>query len=539
MDEEQLPPHLRAPFPTVSGQAVAVSDHPLASRVACKVLQQGGNAVDAAIAMSFMLGVVCPYYTGIAGGGFALIWMPGWSEPRCLDFREVAPAAAHSQVYCDLPARVSFEGPLAVGVPGSIAGLAELHRSFGRLSWSDLVWPSVERAQKGVSVDPNWARISWLKSQAMARWPELSRIFLPDGRSPHQGVRIFQPDLAQTYRLLAQEGPEAFYEGQLAEAICQATNQWITPQDLRAYRPIWREPLSLPWDGGQLFTLPAPSAGGLQLLQTLGLMERLGRCSTREVEFFHRLAECMRVSFRQRCDSVGDPDFGAPESGHSLDSSWFQHWTAQLSGGERLNLAGPALAYSDGGTASHVVASQEGGLVVITESVNHWFGSMLVPPSTGLVLNNIMDDFSTAPHRPDQFGLVPTPLNQVAPGKRPVSSSTPSIWMEQGRPRLALGSAGGPRITTSVAQILLHCRWSEQNIQQAVQEARIHHQWHPDYLEVEPQFSPWLRQQLAERGHVLSERTCRSHAAAVECHWDQGFFSAGQDFRSFSAARGL
>lgn len=539
MDEYQLPLKLRAPFPTHAERAVAASDHPLASRAACKIVAQGGNAVDAAVALSFMLGVVCPHYTGIAGGGFAMVWMPGWPAPRWLDFREVACAAAHPETYYDMPVGSAWEGKYSVGVPGSIAGLAELHENFGSLPWADLIAPAIERAERGVLVDPNWARIAMLKQEAVARWPEASRIFMPKGRSPRQGDRIIQKDLARSYASLAREGPRGFYEGEVAASLLPSLEGWISARDLANYRVRWREPLTMPWDGGELYTVSSPSAGGMQLLQVLGLMERQGRCSTQGVRFHHRLAEAMRISFRERCEVGGDPDFGAPDPVPFVTPWWFDQWTPLLRDHSRLALSGPVLAYARGGTSSHVVATRDGGVVVMTESINHWFGSLLVPHGTGLVLNNIMDDFSTLPYRPDQFDLVPTALNEVQAGKRPLSSSTPTIWMQNGKPRLLVGSAGGPRITTSVAQILLHSRWNDCNIQQAVTAPRVHHQWHPDHLEVEPQVNSWLREELAELGHVTVERACRSHAAAVECHWDDHYFTGGWDFRAFGAARGL
>ena len=544
MDEDQLPAHLRAPFPTLGRRAVAVSDHPQASQAACDIVQSGGNAVDASVAMSFVLGCCCPYYAGIGGGGFALVWLPDWSEPRWLDFREVAPAAAHPEFFESLPTNAAYQGKHSVGVPGNVAGLYELHSRYGRLPWSEVLAPAVACARQGVRVDSNWYRISLTKEAAMAEWPEASRIFLRDGRSPFPGTCLTFEDLAQTYTKLAELGPDYFYRGELAARIVSSLDGWMTAADLENYRVRWRTPLQMGWGSGRVYTVSAPSAGGLQLLQILGLMQRLGSAHMGppripEVDFYHWLTESMRISFRERIHCAGDPDFRAPDPVHFLNSEWFDHWLPQISDSSALSLSAPALAYSEGGTASHAVASHDGGGVIMTESVNQWFGSLVVPPGTGVLLNDIMDDFSTGPHKPDQFSLPPSPWNQVEAGKRPASSSAPAIWMENGRPRLLVGSAGGPRITTSVAQILLNLSWNGENVQQAVSRARIHHQWHPDVLEVEPQVPLALREALAGRGHRVMERNCRSHAAALECHWDEGFFSGGNDFRSFGAARGL
>ena len=518
---------------------MAVSDHPLASQAACDVIAAGGSAVDAAIALSLVLGSACPYYAGIGGGGFGLIWMPGWREPRWLDFREVAPAAAHQGTFEDLPDTASTQGVHSVGVPGMLAGLGELHQQFGRLPWKDLFEPAIAAARRGVPVDPNWYRISLSKERILSGFPEAARLFLRDGASPFPGTAVPLPELAATFEHLAAEGAGAFYRGPLAEKIVASLGGWMTAQDLADYKVRWRTPLSKDWRGGRLHTVSSPSAGGLQLLQVLGLMERRGRPEASAEENAHWLAEAMRISFRDRCQSAGDPDFSGPDPNLYLSSDWFEDWSSQMSADSLLQLMGPTLACASGGTASHAVASADGGVVVITESINHWFGSFLVPPGTGMLLNNIMDDFTTQAHRPDGFNLAPSPWNLVEAGKRPVSSSTPAVWMHEGRPRLVVGSAGGPRITTSVAQILLNSVWHGHNIQQAVTAPRIHHQWFPDHLEVEPQVPQALRTAMSALGHRVQEHACRSHAAAVECHWDEGFFSAGADFRSCGAARGL
>ena len=536
MREYEFPPYLRAPFPTLGKGCVAVSDHPLASQAACRMFELGGNAVDAAVAMSLALNCTCPYYTGIGGGGFALVWLPGWEEPRWLDFRETAPRASSATFYEDRPAHHSWEGPFSVGVPGQVAGLDVLLREHGRLGWAEVVAPAVEMARSGVSVDANWYRVGLNKQADLARYPEAARLYLDHGSSPFPGTVLRFPDLAGSLEQLAEQGARAFYEGEIARRIVAELPDWLTLQDLADYRPRWREPLSLDWDGGRLFTVGAPSAGGLQLLQMLALLQKMGRCSVDESEFYHRLSEAMRISFRVRGEAVGDPDDHPLQLSEHLSPSWLEYWAGRIHSRNVMPLAGPALAYPGGGTASHAVACRDGGVVVLTESVNHWFGSMVVARGTGILLNNIMDDFSTKPHHPDQFGVVPSKLNLPLPGRRSVSSSAPSLWFEDGRPRLAVGSAGGPRITTSVAQVLLQRRWKSQNIQQAISAPRIHHQWFPDELEVEPLFPVHFRANLEGRGHQLVERVCRSHACALECHWEEGFFSAGADFRSFGGA---
>ena len=465
--------------------------------------------------------------------------MPGWREPRWLDFREVAPAAAHQATFEDLPDTASTQGKHSVGVPGMMAGLGELHQQFGRLPWKDLFEPAIAAARRGVPVDPNWYRVSLQKERILSGFPEAARLFLRDGVSPFPGTAVALPELAATYEYLAAEGAGAFYQGPLAEKIVACLGDWMTAQDLADYRVRWRTPLGMDWRGGRVHTVSSPSAGGLQLLQVLGLMERRGRPEASAEDNAHWLAEAMRISFRDRCRSAGDPDFMGPDPGLYLSGDWFEDWSSQMSPDSVLQLMGPTLAYASGGTASHAVACADGGVVVITESINHWFGSFLVPSGTGMLLNNIMDDFTTHAHRPDGFNLAPAPWNLVEAGKRPVSSSTPAVWMQEGKPRLVVGSAGGPRITTSVAQILLNSVWHGHNIQEAVTAPRLHHQWYPDHLEVEPQVPDGLREALRARGHRIQEHACRSHAAALECHWDEGFFSAGADFRSFGAARGL
>jgi gamma-glutamyltranspeptidase/glutathione hydrolase len=532
MQEEQLPSYLRAPFPTLGRQGASVSDHPLASQAAIDTLAAGGNFADASLVQSLVLAVCCPYYTGLGGGGFAIYWKPGWERPKWLDYREFGPAAAHPEVYLPHPAQVSFEGKLAVGVPGAVAGLYQLHQELGQLPWLRLFEPAIELARRGVQVDPNWRRITLMKQQRLRHWPDAARLYLTEQGAPELGERLTFPELAETLRRLSEEGPDYFYRGRLAQQICDCLDHWMGPQDLQDYQPRLREPLLFPWQTGQLYTVSAPSAGGVQLAQILGLVERLG---VEPNQRDHLLAEAMRISFSERGGNLGDPDFGSPDSSLGLSQEWFEHWCSRFHPQRRLDLGLPVLRRPGGGTASHAVATSE-GVMIITESINHWFGSMLVVPGTGLLLNNIMDDFTTHPQQVDQFGVAPSLLNLPMAGKRPVSSSAPCLFMKSGRPRLLLGSAGGPRITTSVAQLLIHSQMDQMNVAQAMAQPRLHHQWCPDFVEVEPQFPQGRREELSRRGHRCEERACRSHACALECHWEQGLFSAAGDWRSFGGA---
>ena len=541
------------PFPVWGTKGMAVSDHKAASQAARDVLAEGGNAVDAAVTMSLTLGVVCPQYTGIGGGGFAMVCLPGMAKPRLFDFREVAPSSANPDMFGDSEVS-SIRGGLAVGVPGTVAGMAQMLEEFGTISWERALAPGIAIAREGVEVYPNLRRVVLGRREHLKDFPEMSRIFLgPDSVAP--GARLKLLDLADTYERLAEHGPEDFYRGQIAEQIVSAINKnggIFKLEDLANYKVVERDPVSATYKGREFVTVPPPSGGGIQLLQMLTILERfgLGPEQFASGDCYHLQAEAMRLSFADRSSWIADPAFFDVPVEAMLESSRLQELHSQIQLGRAMDLvATPPLSRTPapqghslpgvGGTAAYATADKDGGFVVATESVNLWFGSMVIPPGTGILLNDVMDDFSRKPGTPDAFGLVSSRINQVEPGKRPASSSAPTLVFENGRPVAALASAGGPRIATTVLQLAINYFDHGLNVRQSMDAPRIHHQWLPNELVVESPIAREVRRRLEQVGHSVIVGPSRSHAVALA--WDAQescYFGVG-DFRSGGGAAGL
>lgn len=542
---------LESPFPTWGTAGIAACDHPLAAQAAVDVLDEGGNAVDAAVCMSLTLGVVCPHYTGIGGGGFMMIWLPGMDRPRVLDYRETAPAKAYPGMFGSLGQRASTRGCLAPGVPGQVAGLQYLLDEFGTISWERALAPGILHAEEGIPAYPNLRRVVLGRQRMLSIYPEAARIFLPNA-APGKVLR--QPDLAETYRRLAREGPREFYEGETARRIVAELKEGggiMEEEDLRRYRPLWREPLVASYRGRDVWSIGPPSGGGIQLLQMLQMVEpfsftpaRTGTAST-----YHLQAEAMRISFADRSTWIADPEFFEVPVEAMLDPARIAELHLLIDPARATELLDmPPLAGQQipaghtqpgrGGTASFGVADHTGGFVAATESVNLWFGSMVIPRGTGFLLNDIMDDFSRQPGTPDAFGLVSSRINQVEPGKRPASSSCPALISHNGKPFVAAGSAGGPRIPTSVFQVCMHLLDHDLNIRQALDAPRVHHQWLPDEVAVEKFVPEDVRKGLRALGHRVVEGPARSHGCAVTWSEEEQLFFGAGDFRSGGAAAG-
>lgn len=543
----------QAPFPEWGKKGIAVSDHRAASDAAIEVLREGGNAVDAAVTLSLTLGVTCPYYTGIGGGGFVMVSLPGMDKPRLFDFRETAPRRAHPDMFEDSE-EGALRGGLSVGIPGAVAGLSQLLEEFGTISWERALQPGIELGRQGIDVYPNLRRVILGRKRIIESFPELARLYLTDsGECPDPGGRLYQKELAATYERLARLGPEEFYKGETAERIVTSINDTgglFEIGELSDYRVVEREPLMANYRGREFYTLSPPSGGGIQVLQMLKLLEpfELSPEDFPSAACYHLQAEAMRLSFADRSSWIADPAYFDVPVAEMLDLERLAELHSGLSRYRAMDLVEtPPLerakpvgdtSLGRGGTAAYGVGDSQGGFVLGTESVNLWFGSMVVPPGTGLVLNNVMDDFSRKPGTPDAFGLVSSRVNQVEPGKRPASSSSPVLVMKDGKPVAGLASAGGPRIPTTVLQLAVNLFDHGLNIRQAMDAPRIHHQWLPDELEVEREVAHDVRRRLEEMGHKVVEGPSRSHAVGfVWNEADQCYEGVG-DFRSGGAGSG-
>ena len=508
---------LRGRAPVVAGRyAMVVSDHPLASEVGRDVMRRGGNAIDAAVAVAFALAVVHPQAGNLGGGGF-LVYRAADGRAYTLDFREAAPAAATRDMYVDAAGDLtggSVTGALAAGVPGTVAGLAEMHRRFGRLPWTELVAPAVALAQGGFVIDaPRAASFADTTSRArLARFPTTVADFFRDGRPPELGDTLRQPDLARTLAAIADSGPDAFYRGRVADQIVaqmRASGGIITLADLAAYRAKWRDPIETSYRGWTVIGMPPPSSGGVTVAEILNVLEASGPLPRfGSAALMHLQLEAMRRAFEDRNRWLGDPDFVAMP----LDRLTSKAYAAALYGGIDPNHATPTSTLPDVVEGQHTthfsIVDPEGNAVAITYTLNNDFGSALVVGGAGFLLNDEMDDFAAKPGAPNLYGLVQGEANAIQPGKRMLSAMAPTVVLDPaGRLALVTGSPGGPRIITAVAQVISNVVDQHMSLADAVGAPRIHHQALPDSIYWEPGgVTPDQRRVLAAMGYAFRDR---------------------------------
>jgi gamma-glutamyltranspeptidase / glutathione hydrolase len=492
--------------------AAIASAHPLATAAGIEILQAGGNAFDAAIAVSAALAVVEPYSSGLGGGGFYLLHRARDGRDVMLDARERAPQAARADMYLDpagavIPNR-SLNGPLAAAIPGEPAALAYLAARFGRLPLANSLAPALRYARDGFAVDEHYARMSQMRLEALRAAPEAARIFLSDGAALAPGTLLSQPDLARTLEALVARGAAGFYSGELADRLIDgvkaAGGNW-TREDLADYRVIERKPLQGEYRGLRITTAAPPSSGGVVLLEMLNILSGYDLDKLDAVTRDHLLIEAMRRAYRDRAEYLGDPDVVAMP----LDTLLAPAYAAGLRAAIRLDRATPSATLPDaspvpqGNDTTHFsIIDREGNQVAATLSVNMPFGSGFVVPGTGVLLNDEMDDFSAKPGAPNTYGLVGAQANAIAPGKRPLSSMTPTI-VTDARGVTLLGTPGGSRIISMVLLGVLDIA-AGKTPEAMVERPRFHHQFLPDVVEYEATaFSPEEIQGLQKLGHSL------------------------------------
>jgi len=493
---------------------------PLATEIGREVFTRGGNAFDVAVAVGFALAVVHPRAGNIGGGGFAVIREGETGLIKALDFRETAPAAAYEKMYLDNDGEVienlSTYGARAAGVPGSVAGLYELWKDRGAVPWEELVRIAADLADSGFVLDEYLANSLAEYQKDLTGYPETAKIFFPEGKTLSVGERIEQKDLAASLYVIAAEGPDGFYKGSIAERIdscMKIRGGLITKEDLAAYRPIWREPLHFIFDSLDFYAMPPPSSGGIAVGQILKLLEPydFSKLTPDGPDYIHLFCEASRRAFADRSQYLGDPDFYEIPPG-LLDESYLEERRQTITMGHASNsqLVQPGLPFRhESDQTTHIsICDQQGNVVALTTTLNTNYGSKLVVAGAGFLLNNEMDDFSIKPGFPNNWGLVGAEANKIEPGKRMLSSMSPTLVMRKGKPYLVLGSPGGSKIITAVAQAVLDITRFDMNLEETVAQPRFHHQWLPDkiYLE-EGAFSVKTKQTLIRYGHTIEERT--------------------------------
>lgn len=503
-------------------RGMVASEHGLASEAGVEMFKKGGNAVDAAVATSFALGVVTPSACGIGGGGFMLIHLTQ-GKTYALDYREKAPAAAFRDMFIKngkADTRLSQKGPLAVAVPGEVAGLTAALERFGTLPLPVVMEPAIRYAREGFPVSAHLAKQIARNADRIRQRPALATIFFkPDGTPYGEGERLVWPDLARTLEVISQQGSEVFYQGEIARALIRTMEQeggLITASDLMAYKPVWRQALTGHFQGYTVFTMPPPSGGGV-LLEMLNILsrDRLKDLGLASPTYLHLLAETMKHTFADRAEYYGDPDFIHFPLPALLSFSYARRVRHRISAVRTKTQEeyGQAALSLDSGTSHLSVVDAQGNAVACTTTINTTFGSMVVTEETGVILNNEMDDFSIQPGIANAFGLIGTEANAIASGKKPLSSMTPTIVLKQDSPFLVLGGSGGPLITSATLQVLLNVLALGVDLVQAVALPRIHHQWAPDILFVEAGIPQEIRSALERRGHKVQEL---SAAAAIQ-----------------------
>ncbi|MDH4157250.1 MAG: gamma-glutamyltransferase [candidate division Zixibacteria bacterium] len=505
-------------FSTLYENGALATAAPIATAVGVDVFKKGGNSFDVAVAVAFTLAVVHPEAGNIGGGGFALIHDGQSGSVRALDFRETAPAAAHEKMFLDdsgeVVAGLSLNGAMACGVPGTVAGLHELWQRYGSMPWEELVSVAAVLADTGFVVDAYLEQSLNDNKEILNRIAETAGIFYPNGRAPKAGDRLVQPDLAKTLYVIAAEGRHGFYEGGIAERIvrCMARHGGlISAEDLRAYRTIWREPVHFDFDGYDVYSMSPPSSGGTIIGQIMKLIEPFDfvRYSPGSSDYIHLFTEASRLAFADRSQHLGDPEFYAVPAG-LLDDAYLENRREHIdlqhaSSSHNVSPGIPPENESDQ-TTHFSVCDKNGNVVALTYTLNRSYGCGLVVDSSGFLLNNEMDDFSIKPGVPNLYGLVGGEANKIGPGKRMLSSMSPTIVLEGKRPCLVLGAPGGSRIITVVAQALVDYMRFNLNVVEICRQARFHHQWLPEILYLEQGgFDVNTIQDLIRFGHSIEE----------------------------------
>ena len=506
--------------PVLASKGMVATQHYLASKVGEDILSQGGNAYDAAVAVGFALAVVLPRAGNIGGGGFMVMHDASSKENFSIDYREKAPLKASRDMYLNADGTVnslrSTIGYLAIGVPGSVYGMWEVHQKFGSMTWEELLQPAIKLANDGFVMSPYMTMTLNRVHKKLSQFSTTESIFYKNYPIEFN-TSLAQPDLARTLTLIAQNGVAGFYEGEVADKIVDAMEKnggLISHRDLKKYRPSWRKPLSSKYKGMDIITMGPPSSGGIHLIQMLNILENhdLQAYGHNNPRYVSLLAEVMKYAYADRSKYLGDPDFFEVP----IDELTSKGYAKKIN--QKLKLfkfmtppPSPSTSIEPGEymrkesieTTHYSIADQYGNIISNTYTLNSSFGSGVTIEGTGILMNNEMDDFSSSPGTPNQFGLLGGEANKIVPEKRPLSSMTPTIVLKGDLPYFATGSPGGSRIITSVLQSILNIVDFELEVSDAILAPRVHHQWYPDILQLEKSYNSQHAETLAKKGYEV------------------------------------
>ncbi|WP_057093170.1 gamma-glutamyltransferase [Comamonas thiooxydans] len=515
--------------PVIAKNGMVASEQELATQIGVDILKAGGNAVDAAVAVGFALAVALPNAGNIGGGGFMMVHDARSGKDIALDFREVAPRGASRNMYLDAAGKVidgkSLYTHYAVGVPGTVAGMTHALSRWGSMPLARVMAPAIALADKGYPVSVTLAKTLEQEKKNMGRWPAAQAVFWRNGAPLQSGERLVQKDLAQSLRLISQQGAKAFYEGAIAQKIVAEMAPHanaLSLQDLRDYKVAEREPIRGSYRGYQIVTMPPPSSGGAHLIQILNMMERwpMNQWGADSAQSVHYMTEAMKLAYADRSEYLGDPDFVKIPLKGLISKSYASELAAsikpqQARPGKDIRPGRPQ-PYESDQTTHYSVVDKAGNAVAVTYTLNTNFGSGIVARGTGILLNNEMDDFSAKPGVANAYGLVGGDANAVQAGKRPLSSMTPTLVLKDGKPVLVTGSPGGARIITTVLQQVVNHIDFGMNPAEAAATPRFHHQWTPDELRVEKGFSPDTLALLRQWGHKVALKASMGRTQTIE-----------------------
>jgi len=539
--------------PVQGSQGMVATSHTLATEVALKVLKDGGNAIDAAVTAGFALAVTQPRSGNIGGGGF-LVYSPGNGDaPEAIDYRETAPAAATETMFQDQDGNVVSErsrfSHKAAGVPGTVAGLALALERHGTLSLSQALAPAIRLAREGFVVPHRFTEGLEQARDRLERWPATRATFYKkDGSAPQPGEVFRQPELADTLQRIAKQGVKGFYEGETAQLIVAEMRRGeglITLEDLRNYEPAVRQPVHGTYRGFDIYSMSPPSSGGTHIVQILNILEDypIGEWGHNSANTIHHMAEAMKLAYADRSEYLGDADFVAVP----LEGLTSKGYADQLRTSIKADKARPASEIAPGKpgprespeTTHFSVVDRWGNAVSNTYTINFSYGSGITVAGAGFLLNNEMDDFSAKPGVPNAYGLIGGEANKVEPGKRMLSSMSPTIVRKDNRNFLVTGSPGGSRIITTTLQVIMNVIDHNMNIQTAVSAPRIHHQWLPDEIRVEQGISPDTLDLLRARGHTINTGSAMGAIQSILIGEDGTLYGGADPRRSTSSAMGF
>lgn len=522
--------------PVYGKNGMVASEQGLATQVGLDILKQGGNAIDAAVAVGFALAVVLPNAGNIGGGGFMVLHDDKTGKDVAIDFREIAPAKASRDMYLDNQGNVIDGKSLfthdASGVPGTVAGMEYALKKWGTMPLSKVLEPAIKLADKGFIVSDVLAQTLKEEKSTLGKWSSSKAIFFKNGEPLKSGDLLVQKDLAKSLRLIAKQGAKAFYQGEIATKIAkemQSHGGTMTLEDLKAYKVVERQPIIGDYRGYKVVTMPPPSSGGVHLIEILNMLEHypIKEDGVNSAKNIHHMAESMKLAYADRSEYLGDPDFvKIPVTG--LTSKAYANERVKTIDDNKARLSstikpGKPQPYESDQTTHFSVMDKAGNAAAVTYTLNLNFGSGIVVEGTGILLNNEMDDFSVKPGVPNAFGLVGGAANAIEAKKRPLSSMTPTIVMKNNKPWLVTGSPGGARIITTVLQSVVNTIDHEMNPAEAIITPRVHHQWLPDELRVEAGISPDTIKLLQDKGHKVVTKAPMGRIQIIQAD-DSGFY---------------